>query len=249
MRIPRRCVLYPLDAAVLMRYEKIVEAKFIARPNRFVAEVELNGAREIVHVKNTGRCRELLIPGCRVYLSESDVATRKTKYDLVAVEKRREDGSVLLINMDSQIVNDVADEWLRRGELFSSHAVIRREVTHGASRFDFHVEDGARKAFLEVKGVTLETDGVARFPDAPTERGVKHLRELIDCAENGMEAYVLFVIQMKGISRFGPNDATHALFGRTLREAERKGVKILAYDCVVSPDSVSADSPVPIDLT
>ena len=231
-----------------MRYAKVVEATFIARPNRFIAEVELNGVREIVHVKNTGRCRELLISGCRVYLSESDVATRKTKYDLVAVEKRREDGSAFLINMDSQVVNDVADEWLRRGELFSPHAVIRREVTYGASRFDFYVEDGDRKAFLEVKGVTLESSGVASFPDAPTERGVKHLRELISCVENGMEAYVLFVIQMKGISHFRPNDATHALFGQMLREAQRRGVAVLAYDCVVSPDCVFIDRPVPVDL-
>lgn len=231
-----------------MRYEKVVEARFVSRPNRFIAEVDINGVREVVHVKNTGRCRELLIPGCRVYLSESDVATRKTKYDLVAVEKRRADGSVLLINMDSQIVNDVAGEWLRRGELFSPDAVIRREVTYGASRFDFYVEDGDRKAFLEVKGVTLEADGVASFPDAPTERGVKHLRELISCVEDGFEAYILFVIQMKGISRFCPNDVTHAAFGKTLREAESKGVTVLAYDCVVTPDSVSAHQAVFVDL-
>ena len=182
-----------------MKYNKIVRGKFISRPNRFIAKVEIDGSTETVHVKNTGRCRELLVPGCTVYLSESDNPERKTKYDLVTVIKDRDDLPSLMINMDSQVANDAAGEWLCRGELFSKDAVVRREVKYGNSRFDFYIEDGERKAFLEVKGVTLEFDGTAMFPDAPTERGVKHLGELASCMEDGYEAYVLFVIQMKGV--------------------------------------------------
>ena len=231
-----------------MKYRNIIEGTFLRRPNRFIAHVEIEGREEVVHVKNTGRCRELLVPGCRVYLSVSDNSARKTKYDLVAVEKMLADGVSLLINMDSQIVNDVAGEWLPKSGLFSDQAVIRREVTYGKSRFDFYIEDGDRRAFLEVKGCTLEQDGHALFPDAPTERGVKHIGELIECQETGYEAYILFVIAMKGVTTFSPNDAMHRAFGEALRRAEAAGVRILAMDCRVEPDSVVIDMPVRVCL-
>ncbi|MBP3300293.1 MAG: DNA/RNA nuclease SfsA [Clostridia bacterium] len=231
-----------------MKYNKVVPARFLQRINRFVARVELDGREETVHVKNTGRCKELLVEGATVYLACSDSPSRKTKYDLVTVEKVRKDGSVLSVNIDSQIVNDVAEEWLSEGNLFSPHAKIRREVRYGNSRFDFYVEDGSRKAFLEVKGVTLEQDGFARFPDAPTERGVKHLNELISCMGDGYEAYVLFVLAMEGMHSFAPNDETHKAFGDTLRLAAKQGVKILAVECSVTDDSVRATKAVSIDL-
>lgn len=224
-----------------MKYKHIVDAIFVERPNRFIANVDINGERETVHVKNTGRCKELLVPGSKVYLAVADNPERKTKYDLIAVEKQRENKATLLINMDSQIVNDVAGEWLAKGLLFSKEAVIRREVTYGKSRFDFYIEDGERKIFLEVKGVTLEHDGIASFPDAPTERGIKHIRELVQCIEEGYEAYILFVIQMKEISLFHPNDVTHKAFGDALREAKQNGVNVLAYDCKVTSDSIELD--------
>ena len=230
-----------------MKYKKIVAGRFANRPNRFIARVEVDGAIETVHVKNTGRCRELLIPGCAVYLAESDNPARKTKYDLVAVEKVTERGD-LMINMDSQVPNDVAGEWLRSSGLFSDEAVIRREVKWGDSRFDFYIEDGDRQAFLEVKGVTLENDGIASFPDAPTERGVKHIRELTRATGEGYEAYILFVVQMKGISCVRPNDATHPEFGEALRAAALAGVRVLAVDCVVTPDSIVADETVVVEL-
>jgi sugar fermentation stimulation protein A len=215
----------------------------LSRPNRFIANVEINGKTETVHVKNTGRCRELLVPNATVFLEKSDNPLRKTQYDLVAVYKDN-----LLINMDSQIPNDVAFEWLKNGNLFSKNAKIRREVTHNKSRFDFYIEDGNRKIFLEVKGCTLEQDGVALFPDAPTERGVKHIEELIDCLEEGFEAYILFVIQMKGVKVFKPNDNTHKKFGNTLRKAKKSGVNILAYDCTVIPDSININKEVAVEL-
>lgn len=226
-----------------MTYKNIVEGKFLSRPNRFIANVEINGNTETVHVKNTGRCRELLVPNATVFLEKSDNPLRKTQYDLVAVYKDN-----LLINMDSQITNDVAFEWLKNGNLFSKNAKIRREVTHNKSRFDFYIEDGNRKIFLEVKGCTLEQDGIAMFPDAPTERGVKHIEELIDCLEEGFEAYILFVIQMKGVKVFKPNDNTHKAFGDALRKAYKSGVRILAYDTVVTPNSIKIDKEVPIEL-
>ena len=196
-----------------------------------------------MHVKNTGRCSELLVPGCTVYLEGSENKKRKTPYDLVAVEK-----GDLLINMDSQVVNHAAREWLEKGLLFSENAIIRPEYTCGDSRFDFYIEDGERKAFLEVKGVTLERDGAALFPDAPTKRGVKHLRHLSRLRAEGYEAYVLFVIQMKGVLSFSPNDEMHREFGDALRSAREGGVNILAMDCLVSPDTVTIDAPVPIYL-
>ena len=230
-----------------MKYKTIVKAKFIERLNRFVAIVELDGRKETVHVKNTGRCKELLPKGAMVYLSKSENPSRKTVFDLVAVEKETERGT-LLINMDSQIPNDVAEEWLKKGKLFTKKAIIKREVKCGNSRFDFYIEDGDRKAFLEVKGCTLEDHGHAKFPDAPTERGVKHIEELIGCVKDGYEAYILFVIQMKGVKDFGPNDDTHKAFGDALRKAAAAGVRILAYDCIVSPDSLDIDKKVKVKL-
>ena len=224
-----------------MKYSSVVKAKFVSRPNRFVAVVDIDGSFETVHVKNTGRCGELLIPGCTVFLSISDNPNRKTKYDLVATEKTVGEGK-LLINMDSQIPNDVAEEWMKEGNLFSKEATIRREVTYGDSRFDFYIEDGKRKAFLEVKGCTLEQDGIAMFPDAPTERGVKHINELLRCVIDGYEAYILFVIQMKGVAEFRPNDQTHKAFGEALRNAYSSGVNVLAVDCIVNQDSLKIDS-------
>lgn len=226
-----------------MRYNNIVEGKFLSRPNRFIANVEINGKTETVHVKNTGRCRELLVPNATVFLEKSDNPLRKTEYDLVAVYKGE-----MLINMDSQVPNDVAFEWLKSGNLFSKDAKIRREVKYKNSRFDFYIEDGNRKIFLEVKGCTLEQDGIALFPDAPTERGVKHIEELIGCSKEGFEAYILFVIQMKGVKVFKPNDNTHKKFGDTLREAKKTGVNILAYNCTVTPDSINIDKEVKIEL-
>lgn len=216
-----------------MKYEKIVRGNFLSRPNRFVAKVMVDGVEETVHVKNTGRCRELLTENAEVFLSLSSNPARKTKYDLVAVKK----GSKL-INMDSQIPNDAAEEWLKKGELFSSDAVIKREVTYGNSRFDFYIEDGERKIFLEVKGVTLEKDGIAMFPDAPTERGIKHINELVSLKKQGYEAFVLFVIQMEEVTLFKPNDITHKAFGDALRQARKEGVIILAKNCKVTEDSI-----------
>ncbi|MBR5252763.1 MAG: DNA/RNA nuclease SfsA [Clostridia bacterium] len=230
-----------------MKYKKIVSGRFVERPNRFIARVEIDGVVETVHVKNTGRCRELLVPDCTVYLAESDNPARKTKYDLIAVEKVTERG-VLVINMDSQVPNTVAEEWLRGGGLFSHEAKIRREVKWGDSRFDFYIEDGDRRAFLEVKGVTLEDDGVAMFPDAPTERGVKHIRKLTRGVGEGYEAYILFVIQMHGMREMRPNDVTHPEFGEALRTASAAGVNVLAVECVVTPDSIVAEGTVKVKL-
>ena len=226
-----------------MRYANVTEAVFLRRPNRFIAEVEINGKTETVHVKNTGRCRELLIPGARVWLTESKNPARKTKYDLIAVRK-----GDMLVNLDSQIPNSAAAEWIQKGGLFSDLTSLRREVKYGDSRFDLYLEHGGKRAFVEVKGVTLEQDGVARFPDAPTERGVKHVEELIRCLDDGYEAYLLFVIQMQGVRRFEPNWATHPEFGEALQKAHAAGVKLLAYDCDVSPDSIQLRNPVPIRL-
>lgn len=230
-----------------MKYKKVVKGQFISRPNRFIAQVLVDGVEETVHVKNTGRCKELLVDNATVYLYESDNPARKTKYDLIAVEKETPNGT-LLINMDSQVPNDVAEEWLESGELFSENAKIKREFTYNKSRFDFYIEDGSRKAFIEVKGVTLENDGVASFPDAPTERGVKHINELICAVGEGYEAYILFVIQMKGVYLFKPNDITHKAFGDTLRKAERVGVKVIAVDSTVLPDEIKIDENIPVCL-
>lgn len=227
-----------------MEYAAIRKAEFVARPNRFVAQVLLDGVPETVHVKNTGRCRELLTPGAAVYLAQGDNPNRKTRYDLVAVEK----GS-LLVNMDSQAPNKVFAEWAGAGQFRPGLMLLRPETFWGNSRFDFYWEaaDG-RKGFVEVKGVTLEEDGHARFPDAPTLRGVKHLEELVLCREQGYEATVCFVLQMGGMKDFAPNDATHPAFGAVLRRAAAQGVQVLAVDCTVTPGSLQMARPVPVRL-
>ena len=231
-----------------MKYIEISEAEFISRPNRFLARVRLSGEEISVHVKNTGRCRELLLPHSRVYLSHGEATGRKTPYDLVAVEKERYGREPLLINMDSTAPNLAVGEWLAGG-LFSENATVRAEVKYRNSRFDFYVEDGQRRAFVEVKGVTLENEGVVSFPDAPTERGVKHLTELRESLADGYEAYAIFVVQMKGATIFRPNDLTHRAFGDALRECAAAGVSVIAMDCIVTPFGMCIDKPVPIDLS
>ncbi len=231
-----------------MRYANVVPGIFLRRPNRFIAHVEIDGNEETVHVKNTGRCKELLRQGVRVWLSVADKPARKTKYDLIAVEKQRGALPSWLINMDSQLPNAAVREWLPGSGLFSPQAKIYPERCYKSSRFDFYIEDGSRRAFLEVKGVTLEQEGLAKFPDAPTLRGVKHLRELTDCLEEGCEAYVLFVIQMEGVWALRPNDETHAEFGQALRRAKAAGVNILAYSSLVTPHSLVLAHPVPVLL-
>ena len=226
-----------------MKYTNIIKAKFISRPNRFISYVTIDGKTEVAHVKNTGRCKELLIPKTTVYLEIADNPARKTKYDLITVEKNN-----TLVNIDSQAPNKVIEEWLKKGKIFSKKAVIKREFTYNKSRFDFYVEDGKRKAFIEVKGVTLERDGIAYFPDAPTERGVKHIQELQGSLKEGYEAYIIFVIQMKNIKALRPNDETHKAFGDALRKASKAGVKVLALDSIIKPDSILADQPISVIL-
>ena len=226
-----------------MEYESITPGIFLSRPNRFIARVEIEGREETVHVKNTGRCRELLIPGAAVWLTESGNPARKTRYDLVAVQK----GS-LLINLDSQAPNKVFAEWARAGQFRPGLTLLRPETRWGNSRFDFYWESSKSRGFVEVKGVTLEEDGVVRFPDAPTLRGVKHLDELVKAREAGYEAAVCFVIQMENVRWFAPNDVTHPEFGQALRRAAQAGVEILAMDCAVTPQSLTMEKSVPIRL-
>ena len=234
-----------------MKYSSPVkEGTFISRPNRFIAYVSIAGREEKCHVKNTGRCRELLVPSCKVYLEESSNPLRSTKYDLIAVEKERKGLPPILINMDSQAPNRAVEEWLEGGNLFGKGALVKREVRYGESRFDFSVTDSSGfVSYLEVKGCTLEDDGIVSFPDAPTERGVKHIRHLMSAREEGYGAVLLIVVQMKGVRKFVPNWKTHAEFGYALREAQEKGVMILAYDSIVEPSSMTLSSPVPIDLS
>ena len=225
-----------------MRYHHMVPGIFVSRPNRFIAHVQIHDKVEICHVKNTGRCRELLPQGAKVWCAVSDNPARKTKFDLIAVEKGHR-----LINMDSQAPNAAAKEWLQNGGL-GEITELKGEYTHGDSRFDFSfVKDGVR-CFLEVKGVTLETDGMCAFPDAPTQRGVKHLQGLTHLAQAGYGAYVLFVIQMEDVQCLHPNDATDPAFGQALREAAREGVQILAMDCRVTTDSMALRKAVPVKL-
>lgn len=226
-----------------MQYQNIVEGSFISRPNRFIARVMINGQEETVHVKNTGRCKELLTPNARVYLQHFPNTNRKTAYDLIAVEK-----GTLLINMDSQAPNKVAGEWLRTAEPFGPITYLKAEYTHGDSRFDFYLETETDKLFLEVKGVTLESEGIVRFPDAPTERGVKHLKGLMKCLDEGYKAAVLFVIQFTGGKYFEPNWDTHPEFGKTLQEAQAAGVIIIARECHVEPDQLIINNELPIKL-
>ena len=271
-----------------MKYNQVVPGTFLQRPNRFIAHVEINGREEICHVKNTGRCRELLIPGCTVYCAVSDNPQRKTKYDLIAVEKIIESQTVfanagipsqhgkstpeahgtLLVNMDSQAPNAAVKEWLQSGASpFGNIDYIKPEYKYGNSRFDFYLEcktetkrtgtaptptenetTRSRKIFLEVKGVTLENNGVVLFPDAPTERGVKHVRELIRCREEGFETYVLFVIQMERALYFTPNRKTHPQFADALCDAQNAGVQLLAYTCKVTPDEMKIDKELKVRL-
>lgn len=227
-----------------MRYENIVTGQFKSRPNRFIAMVEIDGKIEKCHVKNTGRCRELLLPDAEVYLEKSGNPQRKTAYDLIGVKKGE-----LLINMDSQAPNKAVKEWLEEEAYFKHVTFIKPECKYGNSRIDFYLEtEEGRKIFIEVKGVTLEEEGIARFPDAPTERGIKHIQELQQAVAEGYEAYILFVIQMKEIRQFEPNDRTHQAFGDALREAQKHGVSILAYDCVVTRDSMRLDNPVKVQI-
>lgn len=225
-----------------MQYSHIEPATFLARPNRFVATVRGKGEPFAVHVKNTGRCAELLVPGARVYLERSENPARKTPCDLVAVEK----GS-LLVNMDSAAPNAAAKEWLAAGGLGPLGA-LRAEYRLGNSRFDFYAEQAGQKMLVEVKGCTLETGGYARFPDAPTLRGLKHVNELAALAGQGWRCCVLIVIQMKGPHTFGPNWAAHPAFGEALRMAAAAGVQVLAYDCRVTPESMALDRPVRVEL-
>jgi len=222
-------------------YDHVIPARFIARPNRFIAVVQTAAGEETVHVKNTGRCRELLLPGAPVWLAAAANPQRKTRYDLVAVQK----GS-LLINIDSQAPNRAAAEALPR--LFPGIGRIRPETVYGDSRLDFCAEGPGRKVYVEVKGCTLERDGVALFPDAPTARGVRHLRELARCVRAGEEAAVLIVIQMQGVRCFVPNGETDPAFARAMADARDAGVQVLAYDCAVTPDSLTLRAPVPVRM-
>ena len=231
-----------------MQYKKIVEGRFISRPNRFVAYVDIDGVEIAVHVKNTGRCKELLVEGAVVYLEDSQNDNRKLKYSLVAVMK-----GDMLVNMDSQAPNVVAKEWLNSGEAkltgLDTLDIVKGEQTFQKSRFDFYIKDiRGREGYLEVKGVTLENDGVVSFPDAPTERGVKHINELVEARKQGHWAGILFVVQMGGMKVFAPNDVTHKAFGDALRRAKEEGVEIIVKECSVTPDTLSIGKDIPFDL-
>lgn len=225
-----------------MHYPNMVPGIFQARPNRFIAHIVIDGQMQTVHVKNTGRCRELLPVGAQVWCQESDNPNRKTRYDLITVRK----GS-RLINMDSQAPNAAAREWLLSGGLGPIED-LRSETFHGDSRYDFSFLKEGKQCFLEVKGVTLENDGICAFPDAPTERGAKHLRGLTEAVRQGYGGYVLFVIQMSDVKYLHPNDITDPRFGQALREAAAAGVEVLAMDCAITEDSMMIQNPVPVHL-
>ncbi len=226
-----------------MHYQHVISGRFIDRPNRFIAHVETEDGILRVHVKNTGRCRELLIPGATVYLEKGTAPKRKTPYDLIAVEKGNR-----LINMDAQAPNQVFAEWAASGGFLPELAALKKEYRFGDSRLDFCLETPKGLHLVEVKGVTLEENGAARFPDAPTERGVKHIRELQKAVEAGLDATLFFVVQMSEIRSVAPNDATHPAFGTALRQAAAAGVRVMAYECDVTPDSLSIRRPVPVIL-
>ena len=226
-----------------MKYERIEKAVFLERPNRFIAYVNLGGKKETVHVKNTGRCAELLVPGASVYIQRTANPERKTRWDLIGVEK-----GTRLINMDSQIPNRVVEEWIREGHMFDHVTMLRPETSYGNSRFDLYVEADGKRIFIEVKGVTLEENGGCRFPDAPSDRAVKHLEELMKAEKEGYETYVFFVIQMKGVRYFTPNTDTHPAFAEALRRAAEGGVRVMACDCEVTPECIRIDSPVDVVL-
>ena len=230
-----------------MNYSAMQKATFLSRPNRFIAHCQVEGREVIAHVKNTGRCKELLLPGVTVWLEHHRNSSRKTQWSLIAVEKGER-----LINMDSQAPNRIAEEAILNGTLtlpgWEQPDKVRREVRYGDSRFDLCLEKDGKRAFVEVKGVTLEEDGAVYFPDAPTQRGLKHVRELCSALEEECGAFILFVIQMENVRFFAPNDSTHAAFGEALREAEKKGVQIVAADCFVAPEEVRLRSIVPVQL-
>lgn len=224
-----------------MHYRQVEKATFLARPNRFIAHVELAGEQVVCHVKNTGRCRELLVPGAEVWLEKGSNPGRKTAWDLIAVQK-----DAHLINMDAQAPNKVFAEWAAQWE--PELTALRSEVTYGQSRLDFCLETPRGLHYVEVKGVTLEEKGHTRFPDAPTERGIKHLQELMRAAAEGHRASAVFVIQMEDVTDFAPNDDTHPAFGAALREAAKAGVQVVAVNCRVTPDSLEILGPVPVIL-
>lgn len=228
---------------MMLTYQNMVKGQFVSRPNRFIAHVMIDGKEEVCHVKNTGRCRELLQPGVTVWCEKATNPERKTAYDLIAVQKGDR-----LINMDSQAPNIAAKHWLQSGGL-GQIANLRSEVTHGDSRFDFSFEKDGKTCFLEVKGVTLENDGVCAFPDAPTTRGVKHLKGLERAVQAGCGGYVLFVIQMADVKYLHPNDATDPDFGNALRSAAKAGVTVLALDCSITPETMQLRLPIPVKLT
>jgi len=226
-----------------MTYSNIYTAKFLSRPNRFTAHIEIDGKPEIAHVKNTGRCKELLVENATVFVQKSNNPCRKTQYDLIGVLKGER-----MINMDSQIPNKVFGEWAVKSGFFGSLTLIKAEKTFGSSRFDYYLETENKKIFVEVKGVTLEEDGVVLFPDAPTERGVKHINELCSCIDAGYRAYIFFIIQMDDVKYFTPNRKTHPQFADALEAAAKKGVGIYALDCKVTETSIDADKFVEVKL-
>lgn len=226
-----------------MRYHAVTAGRFLARPNRFIAHVETEEGLQVVHVKNTGRCRELLVPGATVYLERGTNPHRKTALDLIAVEKAGR-----LVNMDAQAPNKVFAEWAAAGGFRPDVTAVRSEYVYGDSRLDFCLETSRGPHLVEVKGVTLEENGAARFPDAPTERGVKHIRELQRAVESGLDATLFFVVQIENIDSVAPNDETHPAFGAALREAAASGVNVCAYDCAVTPDSLLIRRSVPVIL-
>jgi len=227
----------------MILYENVKEAKFINRPNRFIANIEIDGKKEVCHVKNTGRCKELLVPNAKVYVQELNNSKRKTKYDLISVYKGKR-----LVNIDSMAPNKVFHEWVQESDLFKDITFVKAEAKYKNSRFDFYIETVKTKAFVEVKGVTLEENGVALFPDAPTERGVRHIYELIDSLDDGYEAWIVFIIQMKDVLYFTPNVKTHKAFGTALEEAHRCGVNIIAMDSIVTKNSIKAGDFVKVRL-
>ncbi len=227
-----------------MKYNNIVRGTFLSRPNRFTAVVDIDGSTTVCHVKNTGRCLELLVRGCEVFLEKSSNPERKTMYDVVAVMKGDR-----CVNIDSIAPNVAVGEWLRKGALIPEPQIVKPEFTYKTSRFDYYVgTQDSRQCFVEVKGVTLENDGVVMFPDAPTERGVKHLKELMDCVKEGFEAYVVFVVQMKNVKYFTPNTQTHKEFADTLKLCAKSGVNVVCVDCNVTPDSMEIADFVKVEL-
>ena len=226
-----------------MRYQEVSAGRFLDRPNRFVAYVETAEGVQVCHVKNTGRCRELLLPGAVVYLERSRNPKRKTAFDLIAVEKGER-----LINLDAQAPNQVFGEWVRGGGFWEPVTAVRPEYRYGDSRLDFCLETERGPHLVEVKGVTLEDQGAARFPDAPTERGVRHIRELQRAVESGLAATLFFVVQMEGVRSVSPNDETHPAFGEALRQAAAAGVSVRAWDCTATPEQLTLRAEVPVIL-